>query len=72
MDLLSFPRFWTLSIERFWFFILICFERRDTENQQLAFVLQDSSNYSMDSKSHTFAVVMLKETVKTCQEPINP
>ena len=32
MYLLSFPRFWTLSI---FFFFLIYFEWRDTENQQL-------------------------------------
>ena len=34
MYLLSFARFLTWSIERFWFFILIYFEWRDTENQQ--------------------------------------
>ena len=33
--LLSVLRFWTLSIERFGFFILIYFEWRDTKNQQL-------------------------------------
>ena len=32
--LLSFLRFWTSSIERFLFFIMIYFEWRDTENQQ--------------------------------------
>ena len=36
MYLLSFPRFWTLSIFfSFSFFFLIYFEWRDTENQQL-------------------------------------
>ena len=35
MYLLSFLRFWTLSLEWFLIFILIYFEWHDTENQQL-------------------------------------
>ena len=42
---LSFPRFWTLSIEWFWFwfiFILVYFEWRDTANQQYSnYMLND-------------------------------
>ena len=33
--ILSFSRFWTLSMERLWFFISIWSEWRDTKNQQL-------------------------------------
>ena len=38
--ILSFSRFWTLSMKRLWFFISIWSEWRDTKNQQLFTILQ--------------------------------
>ena len=49
MYLLSFLRFWTLSIEQFLIFILVYFEWRDTENQQYVFV------FAMTERKRTVA-----------------